>query len=89
MLLHCVSLEHEDVSKEYSVIRNELQEFDAALLGKEEWIILTKSDLSSAEHSARIQEILSEKNDHVYVVSAETGEGIKELQDALVAKLRK
>lgn len=89
MLLHLVSLEQDDPVKAHSVIRDELAAFDPLLLDKDEWIVLTKSDLvTDTDVTDALRQQLCQINDRVYVISAETGEGIKELQDDLVRHLR-
>lgn len=88
MLLHCVSLEHESVVDAYKTIRTELGSFDAELLKKDEWIILTKSDLVSPDVVARAVADCVSLGVPVSVVSGETKEGIKTLQDSLVSYLR-
>lgn len=88
MLLHCVSLEDENSVKNYNVVRSELGKFDKTLLEKEEWIVLTKSDLMPEKEASAIAAKLRKKSAHVFVLSVETGEGVKELGDALVKKLR-
>lgn len=45
LLLHCVSVENEDVLAAYTTVRKELQEYNAVLLDKQEIILLTKTDL--------------------------------------------
>ena len=54
ILLHCISLESEDLLQDYKLIRTELGNFNQDLLTKKEIIILTKSDLVT-------EEILKEK----------------------------
>lgn len=49
ILLHCISLESEDLLKDYKLIRTELGNFNQDLLTKKEIIILTKSDLVTEE----------------------------------------
>lgn len=88
MLLHCVSLEHDDAEARYHAIRNELKKFDTRLLEKEEWVILTKSDLVEQETVDALVSKFKKNNVHVCVVSGETKNGIKELQDTLVVHLR-
>lgn len=89
MLLHCVSLENENPVAVYDTVRTELGRFDATLLEKEEWIILTKSDVLSEQQITEIKRAFTSKK-HVVnaVISAETGENIKELGDNLVKYLR-
>lgn len=89
MLLHCVSLEHEDPLAAYVSIREELGKFDNSLLKKEEWVLLTKKDLVSEERANEVS-VQFEKFGvtHLSIVSGETKEGVKELGDALVKHLR-
>jgi GTP-binding protein len=88
MILHCVSLEHEDPYAEYQSIRGELGRFDNSLLKKEEWVLLTKSDLVLEEQAQAVFTKFSAEHPNVFVVSAEAGEGIKDFADALVRHLR-
>lgn len=64
MLLHLVSLEHEDPVLEYKAIRNELGKFDTSLLKKEEWIIFTKKDLAD---QAKIDRVTKDIDKNVIV----------------------
>lgn len=89
MILHCVSLEDREPLTMYKSIRAELEKFDPELLKKEEWVLLTKSDLVDTETRKRIaQAFTSEGVTPVYLVSGETGDGVKQLADALVSHLR-
>jgi GTP-binding protein len=89
MLLHCVALDQEDPLGEYKAIRNELGKFDTTLLEKEEWVLLTKTDLVSEE---RILELTRTFTDigitNVHPVSGVTRDGVKELGDTLIKHLR-
>lgn len=49
MLLHCISCESEDVIKDYTIVRNELQKFSPLLDTKREIILLTKTDIYKKE----------------------------------------
>ncbi len=89
MLLHCISLEEENVYDAYQTIRKELGSFDKELLLKEEWIVLTKTDLVS-EDIAMSKILEFKKHDlTVYLVSGSTGDGVKALQDTLTTHLKK
>lgn len=89
MLLHCVSLEHEDPIAVYRTIRAELGKFDTTLLKKDEWVLLTKTDLVEAAHTKTIAKLFKKEGiQSAYVISAETGEGMKEMEDDLVRHLR-
>lgn len=89
MILHCVSLEDKNPFETYTLIRSELGKFDPELLKKEEWILLTKSDLCTPDHIKETTSLFK-KNGlmHTHIVSGELGSGVKELGDALVVHLR-
>ncbi len=89
MLLHCVSLEHDDPYQEYAGIRTELEKYDPELLKKEEWVVLTKADLSSKEAILKVSEqFKSHGVTALRIVSGETMEGVKDLSDALTEHVR-
>ena len=88
MLLHLVSLEDEDSLERYRTIRRELEAFSKELLDKEEWIILTKKDLVNQAYLDELVKSIDKNNNRVFVISTETGEGVKELADSLVQYLR-
>lgn len=89
MILHCVSLENENPLESYDLIRTELERFDPELLKKEEWVLLTKSDLCDENAQKRATSLLKSRGlTHVYVLSGEVGDGVKVLGDALVSHLR-
>jgi len=87
MLLHLVSLEHDDPISEYKTIRNELIKFDKSLVEKEEWIIFTKKDLVNQARIDRVLSAIDIDKNRVFVISAETGDGVKNLRDNLIQKL--
>ncbi len=87
MLLHLISLEDENVENAYSTIRNELSTFGNGLAEKEEWIVLTKSDLvDKAYIEDRVKSLALFKN-RVFVISETDPDSIKELRDSLVQRL--
>lgn len=88
MLLHLVSLESSDPISDYYTIREELSEYNKDLLDKPEWIVLTKSDLVDKGIIETIVKSIDTNEKRVFVSSAKTGEGLKNLQDSLVSHLR-
>lgn len=88
MLLHLVSLEEKDPLNTYYTILKELSDYDKSLTKKEEWIIFTKKDLISSDKVEGIVKAIDTNKKRVFVISNLTGEGVKELQDALVLRLR-
>jgi len=88
-ILHLVSLETEDAWERYYTIREELSSYKNGLAEKEEWIIFTKKDLVNKVYLESIQKDIDKNKNRVFVISVETGEGVKELKDELVKSLRK
>jgi GTP-binding protein len=83
-LLHLISLETTHVAKDYYTIETELSKYQKSLESKEKWIILTKKDLVEEAYIESVLKTIDVYKKRVFVVSAKTGEGIKELRDALV-----
>jgi GTP-binding protein len=88
MLLHCVSLGSEDAIGAYTSVRNELKRFDPLLLDKDEWVVLTKSDLVPLDDVQKMKREFTDICENVSVISSETGDGVKELADKLTEKLQ-
>lgn len=89
MLLHVVSLASESPVEDYKTVRNELAKFDSELLKREEWIILSKKDLVDQAIIDAVKREIDKIENRVFVISAETKEGVKDLSDALVQHLGK
>lgn len=88
MLLHLVSLEHENPVSEYYTIRDELSQYAESLSEKEEWIILTKKDLVNKDKVDATVEALAKTKKRVLVIGQDDPESYKILQDELVQHLR-
>lgn len=88
MLLHVISLEHEDPENAYYTIRDELSQYDKSLLKKEEWICLNKKDLVNQADIASVRKALEKNGNRVFVLSQNDADSYKSLRDALVTHLR-
>ncbi len=88
MLLHCVSLEHENILSVYEGIRTELELYDKTMLEKSEWVVLTKADLVSEGDVKKKRALFEKKGCTVFVVSEADPISIKTLGDHLVTSLR-
>ena len=88
MVLHCISLENEDIAAAYKTIRGELEAYSEDLAEKREIIILTKTDLVDEKTlKTRIKEA-KKLNKEVLSVSVLDEKQIKALKDDLVKILR-
>jgi len=94
LLIHCISLEEpenspEDLVGKYKIIREELGQFDKALLEKPEIIVLTKSDLIEEKEIKKIITKLKKLNKEIVVTSAYDDKTVKDFSDFLIKKLDK
>ncbi len=88
MILHCISLENEDIAAAYKTIRAELEAYSEELATKREIIILTKTDLIDEKTlKAKVREA-KKLNKEVLSVSVLDAAQVKDLKDALVKTLR-
>ncbi len=89
MILHCISLENEDIKTAYKTIRKELENYSEELASKDEILLLTKTDLIDEKTlKTRIKEA-KKLNPNVLFVSVLNDEQVKDLKDGLVKTLRK
>lgn len=64
ILIHCISVENDNVSSAYQTVRNELKEYNAELLTKKEIILLTKTDLVDEKTiKQKVKELKKTKKD--------------------------
>lgn len=88
MLVHCLSLENENLEESYKTIRRELDAFDKDLGKKEEVVVLTKTDMVSKEILTKAKKKISKLNKRVFDVSILDDESIKKLKDDLIKILK-
>ena len=84
LLVHMLDLTLPEIKQRYYNIREELGRFDKKLLEKPELIVGNKTDIPDTK--SHVEELKSLGAD-VYLISAFTGEGVKELLEAVWKKL--
>ncbi|MEK7607421.1 MAG: GTPase ObgE [Patescibacteria group bacterium] len=88
MILHCISLENDDIKTAYKTIRGELEAYSLDLSKKREIILLTKTDLIDEKTlKAKLKET-KKLNSDVFSVSVLDDKQVKDLKDSLVKILR-
>ena len=94
LLLFMVPGDTDDICKEYSILLNELKQFNPELLDKQRILAVTKCDLLDDELVAMIREqLLADMHNMgmeeipVVFISAVTGKGLDELKDILWEQL--
>ena len=88
ILIHLVEPAPADATdpwENYQTIRRELIAFDQALGERQEFVVITKSDMPEAEE---VQKQFSERlGQDIWLVSSVTGSGLKQLTNAIYAAL--
>ncbi len=86
-LLHLVTLDHaedREPMKDYLALRAELKKFDRALAKRPEVVALSKADISEVREAyPALKKAFAKKKIALHLVSAATGEGVRELVFAL------
>jgi GTP-binding protein len=89
MLLHCISLESDDLIRDWEVVRRELDSFEGGILAKKpEYIVLTKADTRTPDEIEEAVKLMRKKNPQVTAVSVIDDEAVKRFQDLLAEVLR-
>lgn len=88
MLLHCVSLESENILEDYNAVRTELASFSRDLATKKELVILTKADSVSPEQVTKALQLFKKEGKDVVAVSILDDSSIKVFQDTLLKHLQ-
>ena len=82
VLLFMVPADADDITEQYRVLLNELEQFNPQLADKQRVLAVSKSDMLDDELRAEIEKTLPEGIPHVFISSV-TGQGIAELKDLL------
>jgi GTP-binding protein len=84
-----VSLESDDIVRDYKVIRAELKEYNQDLAEKPEIVILTKTDMVDEKGLAAAKKKITKFNKDILEATVLDDNSVKELKDNLVKRLRK
>jgi len=87
VLVHCISLESDDVIRDYKTIRSELAQYDPVLIEKPELVVLTKMDIISEDVCHKAHEKLGEYVSQIYDVSVYDENSLKHISDTLISCL--
>jgi GTP-binding protein len=87
-LVHCISVERDDIVDAYEAIRKELLDYDKQLLDKREMVVITKSDMLSQKDLLDLRAKLeSHIDDQVLTVSILDDGSVDRLHTELLKKL--
>jgi GTP-binding protein len=91
LLVHLVDVSdasgRPDPTKDYQVVRGELQEFGAGLEQKPEILVASKVDAANPEKLAKLKRYSKRHKLGFYAISAVSGEGVEELKSVMAGKV--
>lgn len=88
VLVHCLSLESDNIKRDYEVVRKELSNFNPDLLQKEEIILLTKSDMVEEKIKTKSEKMMKKINPNVLVVSIHDWDSLQKLRAIINSHLQ-
>jgi GTP-binding protein len=89
LLMHCISLESDDVMRDYKIVRSEIDSFENGILkNKQEMLVLTKSDTRDLSEIKTIVNEFKKIGLACEVVSVLDDTLVKELSDRIISRLR-
>lgn len=86
-LLHLLDLTEEDPVNNHKIINGELEKYGGRLSEIRQVVVLNKLDAAEPEKIQEIKEYFEAENNEVFVISAATGEGTKDLVNMLIQKV--
>lgn len=87
VFFHLVAADSESPAADYQTVRKELEEYNPALLEKQEYLFLSKVDAVSKEQVIKIKEEfgkLGKKIELISIVDTESMEAVKKILNALI-----
>lgn len=88
ILLHLIDLTGDTPKETYDVVREEFRKFNPVLLGKPEYILLTKTDLVDEKVTERVTKIFSDFGKKVLTCSIYDPDSIEKLKPILLNLLK-
>ena len=87
ILLHVIDISDDNYRDNYRVIENELQSYKEELARRTRFTVLNKVDMVDPEMVEEIREELGREGITTIAISAETGEGLEKLKEAIMENL--
>jgi GTP-binding protein len=87
-IVHCISAEIEDPLEAYRVVRNELELYNKSMKGKQEVVVLTKSDMISETDRLKKLKNLKKVSPNVFSVSILDDKLVQELGNHLARNFK-
>jgi len=84
LLLHCISVESENLERDYQTVIEEISKYNKNILSKKTIVLLTKTDLVSQEEIKTKTEILKKFKHPIIPVSINKNSSLNQLRSALL-----
>ena len=86
LILHCISVETQNIASQYNTVINELKSYNPKLLEKKSIILLTKIDLADKKEIEKKVKELNKFNKEVFPVSIYDEKSLEKLKNMILAK---
>ena len=83
ILFHLISAESENPARDYKIIRNELKTYGVGLIKKQEYLLLTKSDLIAPAELKKKSAILKKISKNILTVSIHDWDSLEKVKKIL------
>ncbi len=87
LLLHCISVESENIERDYKTVIEEISKYNKNILAKKSIILLTKTDLIPQKETKEKIKILKKLNDTVIPVSIHDWDSLELLKKILKTQI--
>ena len=84
LLLHCISVESENIEKDYKTVIEEISRYNRNILSKKNIILLTKTDLVSQDVIKEKVKILKKLNNKIIPVSIHDWDSLEQLKKIIL-----
>jgi GTP-binding protein len=88
ILFHCIAADSTTPHEDYKTIRTEMGAYNKTLLDKPEYIVITRSDLVSADQLAKTKKSLRDLGNIIITVSIHDADSLKEVEKLLILVLQ-
>lgn len=88
LLLFMISIESDDIQKEYDILLNELNQHNPELMDKQRLLAITKSDILDDELISEMQDQMPKDIETVFISSI-TGKGIRDIKELIWKELNR
>ena len=88
LLLFMISIDSDDIQKEYDILLNELNQHNPELMDKQRILAITKSDILDDDMISEMQDLIPKDIPSIFISSI-TNKGIPQLKDMLWKELNR